>query len=49
MRKGALAQEPPRLAPVVVTPSRNAPAQTVDDILRQVPSFSLFRRSASSR
>ncbi len=58
----------PRLAPVVVTPSRieerasetpasvtvipgeavrNAPEQTVDDILRQVPSFSLFRRSSS--
>jgi outer membrane receptor protein involved in Fe transport len=61
-------QEIPRLAPVVVTPSRieerasetpasvtviggeavrNAPQQTVDDILRQVPSFSLFRRSSS--
>ena len=26
---------------------RNAPAQTVDDILRQIPSFSLFRRSSS--
>src|SRR5712692_8927379 len=26
---------------------RNAPAQTVDDLLRQVPSFSLFRRSSS--
>ena len=60
--------EVPRLAPVVVTPSRieervsetpasvtvipgeavrNAPQHTVDDILRQVPSFSLFRRSSS--
>lgn len=60
--------EIPRLAPVVVTPSRieervsdtpasvtviggeaarNAPQQTVDDVLRQVPSFSLFRRSSS--
>ena len=60
--------EIPRLAPVVVTPSRieerasdtpasvtvipgeaarNAPQQTVDDLLRQVPSFSLFRRSSS--
>jgi outer membrane receptor protein involved in Fe transport len=58
----------PRLAPVVVTPSRieqrasetpasvtvisgeavrNAPQTTVDDMLRQVPSFSLFRRSSS--
>jgi outer membrane receptor protein involved in Fe transport len=65
---GAQAPEIPRLAPVVVTPSRieervgetpasvtviggealrNAPQQTVDDILRQVPSFSLFRRSSS--
>src|SRR5438034_1542046 len=26
---------------------RNFPAQTVDDLLRQVPSFSLFRRSSS--
>src|SRR5438552_1572075 len=26
---------------------RNTPAQTVDDLLRQVPSFSLFRRSSS--
>jgi len=26
---------------------RNAPQQTVDDLLRQVPSFSLFRRSSS--
>jgi outer membrane receptor protein involved in Fe transport len=26
---------------------RNAPQRTVDDILRQVPSFSLFRRSSS--
>jgi outer membrane receptor protein involved in Fe transport len=67
----ALAQpapEIPRLAPVVVTPSRieerasdtpasvtviggeaarNAPQQTVDDLLRHVPSFSLFRRSSS--
>jgi outer membrane receptor protein involved in Fe transport len=64
----AESQEIPRLAPVVVTPSRieerasdtpasvtvipgeavrNAPQQTVDDILRQVPSFSLFRRSSS--
>lgn len=61
-------QDIPRLAPVVVTPSRieervgdtpasvtviggeavrNAPQQTVDDLLRQVPSFSLFRRSSS--
>src|SRR5712691_8877405 len=60
--------EIPRLAPVVVTPSRieervsdtpasvmviggeavrNAAQQTVDDLLRQVPSFSLFRRSSS--
>ena len=58
----------PRLAPVVVTPSRieqrasdtpasvtvidgdairDAPQTTVDDLLRQVPSFSLFRRSSS--
>ncbi|HYE91627.1 MAG TPA: TonB-dependent receptor [Terriglobales bacterium] len=65
---GAQPAEPPRLAPVVVTPSRieqrtsdvpasvtvvpgetirNAPQQTVDDLLRQVPSFSLFRRSSS--
>jgi iron complex outermembrane receptor protein len=66
----ALAQEPapPRLAPIVVTPSRleqeageapasvtviegrdvrESPSQTVDDLLRQVPSFSLFRRSSS--
>ena len=61
-------EEPPRLEPVVVTPSRleqragEAPAsvtvigreavresasQTVDDLLRQVPGFSLFRRSSS--
>jgi len=61
-------QDIPRLAPVVVTPSRieerasdtpasvtvitgeaarNSPQQTVDDLLRQVPSFSLFRRSSS--
>ena len=26
---------------------RNAPEQTIDDLLRQVPSFSLFRRSSS--
>ena len=66
---GAQPLEPPRLAPIVVTPSRieqrtsdvpasitvvpgetvrNAPEQTVDDLLRQqVPSFSLFRRSSS--
>ena len=61
-------EDVPRLAPVVVTPSRieqrasetpasvtvipgeavrNAPQTTVDDLLRQVPSFSLFRRSSS--
>jgi outer membrane cobalamin receptor len=65
---GQTADTPPRLEPVVVTPSRleqqagEAPASvtvisaddikaspyvTVDDLLRQVPSFSLFRRSSS--
>ncbi len=37
-------------ASVTVIPGeavRDAPQQTVDDILRQVPSFSLFRRSSS--
>ena len=37
-------------ASVTVIPGetvRNSPEQTVDDILRQVPSFSLFRRSSS--
>src|SRR5438309_6550157 len=67
-RAQAPRDEIPRLAPVVVTPSRieerasdtpasvtviggeavrNAPQQTVDDPRRQVPSFSLFRRSSS--
>src|SRR2546427_3028787 len=67
-RAQAPREEIPRLAPVVVTPSRieerasdtpasvtviggeavrNAPQQTVDDLLRQLPSFSLFRRSSS--
>ena len=62
------AEEPVRLAPVVVTPTRmeqkadDVPAavtvigredirasasQTLDDLLRQVPGFSLFRRTSS--
>jgi outer membrane cobalamin receptor len=61
-------EEPVRLDPVVVTPTRleqraseapasvtvvgrediaQSPAQTVDDLLRQVPGFSLFRRTSS--
>ena len=61
-------EEPVRLPPVVVTPSRleqkaddvpaavtvvdredirESPSQTLDDLLRQVPGFSLFRRTSS--
>jgi iron complex outermembrane recepter protein len=61
-------EEPVRLPPVVVTPSRleqkaedvpaavtvitrddvhQSPSQTLDDLLRQVPGFSLFRRTSS--
>jgi outer membrane receptor protein involved in Fe transport len=61
-------EEPVRLPPVVVTPTRleqkaddvpaavtvvgredirESPSQTLDDLLRQVPGFSLFRRTSS--
>jgi outer membrane receptor protein involved in Fe transport len=61
-------EEPVRLPPVVVTPTRleqkaddvpaavtvvgsedirTSPSQTLDDLLRQVPGFSLFRRTSS--
>src|SRR5438874_1978200 len=38
---------PTRVTVISGATVRNTPAQTVDDLLRQVPSFSLFRRSSS--